>query len=208
MVLKRIVKISVERNKSFHSLWVIGIIINVMVPTQAVVSVHIIRHLLSVSYWRDRLQQLFWTFSHIKQNQQNCLRSPLEEALNLGFSCPFHFSVKLKIWWHLLNVLEDDPVTSAFFPSWCLSLPHGRDQTSAVGARLSLAVSMTTPPAEGRMWGQTPGFKEINMLPPSFTLCWSVAAWRQGHPQAHREKTATRYAPSLFPIHQLHWDLY
>lgn len=34
MVLKIIVKISVERNKRFHSLWVIGIIINVMVPTQ------------------------------------------------------------------------------------------------------------------------------------------------------------------------------
>lgn len=53
MVLKRIVKISMERNKCFRSLWVIGIIINVMVPTQpfqAVLSMHTIRHLLSVSY--------------------------------------------------------------------------------------------------------------------------------------------------------------
>lgn len=120
VVLKRTVKISVERNKRFHSLWVIGIIINVMVPTQpleAVVSMHIIRHLLSVSYWHDRLQQLFWTFSHIKQNQQNYLRSPLEEALNLGFSYRFQFCVKLKTWWHLLNVFEDDPVTlDSIFP--------------------------------------------------------------------------------------------
>lgn len=215
VVLKRTVKISVERNKRFHSLWVIGIIINVMVPTQpleAVVSMHIIRHLLSVSYWHDRLQQLFWTVSHIKQNQQNYLRSPLEEALNLGFSCPFQFCVKLKIWWHLLNVFEDDPVTldSIFFPSLGLSWPHGRDQTFAVGARLSLAVSMTTPTAEGRMRGQTPELKEINMLPPSFTLSWSVAAWHEGHPQTHKAKTATRCVPSLFPIHQLqaHWDLY
>lgn len=53
MVLKRIVKISVEGNKRFHSLWVIAVIINVMVPTQllwAAVSMHIIRHLLSASY--------------------------------------------------------------------------------------------------------------------------------------------------------------
>lgn len=53
MALKRIVKIFVERNKCFYSLRVTGIIINVMVPTQplqAVLSMHIIRHLLSVSY--------------------------------------------------------------------------------------------------------------------------------------------------------------
>lgn len=48
MALKRIIKIFVERNKCFHSLWVIGIIINVMVPTQplqAVLTMHIIMHL-------------------------------------------------------------------------------------------------------------------------------------------------------------------
>lgn len=60
---------------------------------------------------------------------------------------------------------------TVFFPSQCLSLPHRRDQTFAVGVGLSLAVSMTTPSAEGRMQGQMPGFKEINMLPPSLTLC-------------------------------------
>lgn len=59
---------------------------------------------------------------------------------------------------------------TVLFPSPCLSLPHGRDQTFAVGARLSLAVSMTTPLAEGRMQGWLPECKEINMLPPSFTL--------------------------------------
>lgn len=32
-VLKKIVKISVERKKRFYSLWVTGITINVMVPT-------------------------------------------------------------------------------------------------------------------------------------------------------------------------------
>lgn len=71
---------------------------------------------LPASYWHDRLQQLFWTFSHTKQNQQNCFRSPLEEVLNLGFSCPFQFYVKLKIWWHLLNIFEDEPVTPDVFP--------------------------------------------------------------------------------------------
>lgn len=88
---------------------------------------------------------------------------------------------------------------TAFFPSLCPSLPHGRHQTFAVGARLSLSVSMTTPSAEGKMRGHMPGFKEIDMLPLSFTLCWSVAAWHEGHPQAHWAKGVARCAPSLLP---------
>lgn len=186
MVLERVVKISVERNQRFHSLWVTAVIINVMVPTQplwAVVSMHIIRHLLSASYWHDRLQQRFWTFSHIKQTQENCPRSSSEEALNLGFSCPLQFLCEIKDFMTLAKCIKGWPChPGKCFCLLCISpCPHGWDQTSAVGARLSLAVSMTTPSAEERMWGQESGFKEINMLPLSFNLCWSAAAWHEGH---------------------------